>query len=71
MTKHKPVVSVAAAPSGTRLSVTLPAAHYRQMKQVAAKKKVSVAWVMRDAVDQYLAAHGDPASGAQSGRRAG
>lgn len=71
MPKYKPIVSVAAGPSGTRLSVTLPAAHYRKMKSVAAKKKVSVAWVMRDAVDHYLAAHGDPASGAQSGRLAG
>lgn len=59
--------SAASAQVGTRLSVTLPADHYRQMQQVAAQKKVSVAWVMRDAVDRYLAAHGATGSKSESG----
>lgn len=66
MPKHNPSSSLSRpAQVGTRLSVTVPADHYRQMQDLAARKRVSIAWVVRDAVDQYLAAHGDP--GARSG----
>jgi predicted DNA-binding ribbon-helix-helix protein len=66
MTKQKQIkASSAPSQGGTRLSVTLPADHYREMQHFAARKKVSMAWVVRDAVDQYLAAHGEP--GARSG----
>jgi hypothetical protein len=72
MTKHKPIASSPdSTPGGTRLSVTLPADHYRQMQQVAANKKVSMAWVIRDAVDHYLAANGSPSPGPESGRSRG
>lgn len=60
-TKHNQAAhSGESNPSGTRMSVTLPADHYKQIQQLAAKKKVSIAWVVRDAVDQYVAAHSDP-----------
>jgi hypothetical protein len=64
MTNHKPIASSPdSTPGGTRLSVTLQAQHYRQMQQVAANKKVSMAWVIRDAVDHYLAVNGAPNPG--------
>ena len=44
----------------TRLSVTLPADHYAQLQHLATKKRVSVAWVVRDAVERYLI-NGKPA----------
>ncbi|MCC6426500.1 MAG: CopG family transcriptional regulator [Phycisphaerales bacterium] len=70
MTKHKPTApSSVPTSSGTRLSVTLPPDHYREMQHLASRKKVSMAWVVRDAVDQYLAAHGDPGSRPASGQR--
>lgn len=40
----------------TRLSITFPASDYKEMEQIAAKQRVSVAWVVRDAVADYLSA---------------
>ena len=37
-----------------RTSVTLSADDYSELERIAEKKKVSVAWVVRDAVDSYL-----------------
>ena len=53
------------------MSVTLPPDHYREMQQVAAKKKVSMAWVIRDAVDRYLAEQNAPISGPEAGCASG
>ena len=39
-----------------RVSVTIPPDHYEELKQIAQRKRVSVAWVVRDAVENYLAA---------------
>lgn len=38
----------------SRISVTFRAEIYEELKQIAAVKKVSLAWVVRDAVDLYL-----------------
>ena len=38
-----------------RVSVTLPADTHETLERIAREKKVSVAWVMRDAVEQYIA----------------
>ena len=37
-----------------RISVTFPAPHYRELERLSKVKKVSVAWVVRDAVETYL-----------------
>ena len=72
MAKQKPLTpSSAPASCGARLSVTLPPDHYREMQHLASRKKVSMAWVVRDAVDQYLAAHGAPKSGLSSALASG
>lgn len=41
---------------GTRASVTFPAALYVELERIAVEKKVSVAWVVRDAVEKYVEA---------------
>ncbi len=41
---------------GTRASVTFPANLYSELERIAEEKKVSVAWVVRDAVEKYVEA---------------
>jgi Arc/MetJ-type ribon-helix-helix transcriptional regulator len=41
--------------SGTRITVTLPPEHYEHVLRVAKRKRVSASWVVRDAVERYLA----------------
>jgi len=44
------------AKEGTaRASVTFPAGLYAELERIAEEKKVSVAWVVRDAVEKYVA----------------
>jgi predicted transcriptional regulator len=44
-----------ADPDKARVSVSFPVAHYQKLQTLAESKKVSLAWVVRDAVDKYLA----------------
>ncbi len=37
-----------------RLSVTLPFETYASLEKIAKKKKVSLAWVVRDATEKYV-----------------
>lgn len=37
-----------------RLSVTLPSETYVSLERIAKKKKVSLAWVVRDATEKYV-----------------
>lgn len=39
----------------SRASVTFPADLYAELERIAEQKKVSVAWVVRDAVEKYVA----------------
>ena len=39
-----------------RASVTFPAGIYVELERIAEEKRVSVAWVVRDAVEKYVAA---------------
>ena len=41
--------------SGTRITITLPPEHYEHVVWMAKKKRVSASWIVRDAVDKYLA----------------
>lgn len=45
-----------ATKEGTRASVTFPADLYAELERIAGEKKVSVAWVVRDAVEKYIEA---------------
>lgn len=38
-----------------RASITFPPEVYKTIEDLAKKKKVSIAWVVRDAVDKYIA----------------
>ncbi len=45
------------APKGERsprLSVTIPIDTYDSLERIARKKKVSLAWVVRDAAERYV-----------------
>lgn len=44
----------AADPGIVRLSVTIPADDYADIKRAAERKRVSIAWIVRDALSQYL-----------------
>lgn len=39
----------------TRMSVSLPAALHMELERIARDKKVSLAWVMREAAEKYVA----------------
>jgi len=41
----------------SRLSISLSTTQYREVSRLASQKRVSVAWVIRDAVEDYLAKH--------------
>ena len=43
------------AEAAPRASVTFPPDVYRTLAQIAKQKKVSVAWVVREAAEKYVA----------------
>ena len=51
-----------------RASISFPADIYQTLEELAKQKKVSLAWVVRDAVEKYLAQ--DTARGAEMKRAA-
>lgn len=46
------------AKESVRLSTSFPAEHYESLIRVANDNRVSVAWVVRDAVERYLSDQG-------------
>jgi hypothetical protein len=56
MPKLEPVApSNESAPRTTRASVSFPANVYAELERIATAKKVSLAWVVRDAAEKYVA----------------
>ena len=43
------------SPSALRASVTFPAALYHSLEALAQEKRVSLAWIVRDAAERYVA----------------
>ena len=41
--------------SAVRASITFPPDLYKALEQIAQQKKVSLAWVVRDAAEKYVA----------------
>ncbi len=41
-------------PPSTRASASLPPEVYEALQEIARRKKVSVAWVIRDAAERYI-----------------
>jgi len=54
--KRKPAVKKTAKnrPAFIRASISFPTDIYRSLEDIARQKKVSLAWVVRDATEQYL-----------------
>lgn len=54
MKQFKSVVKLDAPPV-VRVSVSLPHGIHAELERIARDKKVSLAWVMRDAAEKYVA----------------
>jgi hypothetical protein len=54
-TKSKSTKTRTGAGGAARASVTFPIDLYRTLEQIAKQKKVSVAWVVREAAEKYVA----------------
>jgi metal-responsive CopG/Arc/MetJ family transcriptional regulator len=46
--------TVRTSPEVMRASVSFPADVYQELERIAAAKKVSLAWVVRDAAEKYV-----------------
>jgi metal-responsive CopG/Arc/MetJ family transcriptional regulator len=55
MTAKKQIESRTEKAAMPRASVTFPHDLYRTLEALARKKKVSIAWVVRDAAERYVA----------------
>jgi metal-responsive CopG/Arc/MetJ family transcriptional regulator len=45
-------------PRSPRISITFPTDQYQSLEGIAKQKKVSLAWVVRDAAEKYIAEQG-------------
>lgn len=55
MTSKRRITGTMKDAPAPRASVTFPLDLYRTLEQIAKQKKVSVAWVVRDATEKYVA----------------
>jgi metal-responsive CopG/Arc/MetJ family transcriptional regulator len=55
--KHQPAraAKVDDVDRTTRVSVSFPTPLYAELEQLARQKKVSLAWIVRDAAEKYIA----------------
>jgi metal-responsive CopG/Arc/MetJ family transcriptional regulator len=54
MTTKKPRAENTMPPRSPRISVTFPSDLYQTLENIAKKKKVSLAWVVREATEKYI-----------------
>ena len=54
VTKAPPKTESKSDPKTTRASVSFPSDLYETLEQIAKEKKVSVAWIVRDAAEKYV-----------------
>ncbi len=52
-----------------RASITFPLDLYEALEKIALRKKVSLAWVVRDASEKYVAGENTEAASQRLGRR--
>jgi predicted DNA-binding protein len=50
----KKSMGLGAEPKSTRTSVSFPRELYQTLEQLAVGKKVTVAWIIRDAAEKYV-----------------
>jgi metal-responsive CopG/Arc/MetJ family transcriptional regulator len=55
------------ASQSPRASVTFPSEIYQTLEDMAKKKKVSVAWIIRDAAEKYIAEQWPLFAGSKNG----
>lgn len=55
MQSYKRPSAVDDQPAAMRASVTFPAELYQALEEIARQKRVSLAWVVRDATEKYVA----------------
>jgi len=48
--------------AAVRASITFPSNLYETLEEIAEEKKVSLAWVVRDAAERYIAEHSEQGS---------
>ncbi|MGN2252526.1 ribbon-helix-helix protein, CopG family [Frateuria sp. GZRe12] len=53
----------------TRASVSFPSGIYAELERIAAAKKVSVAWVVREAAERYVVGEADLSTASSRGRK--
>lgn len=53
--KRRPKPELETTGGSVRASVTFPPDIYRVLEDIAKQKKVSLAWVVRDAAEKYIA----------------
>jgi metal-responsive CopG/Arc/MetJ family transcriptional regulator len=46
--------------AAVRASITFPPDLYKTLEEIAQENKVSLAWVVRDAAEKYVAEHSKP-----------
>ena len=51
--KAKRLISTATESKTVRASISFPAEVYKALEYIAKERKVSVAWIVRDAAEQY------------------
>lgn len=56
--EYSSMTSQAVNAQSIRASVSFPSEMYKTLESIADKKKVSMAWVVREAVDMYLSDNG-------------
>jgi metal-responsive CopG/Arc/MetJ family transcriptional regulator len=60
MRSHRKLKSESETPSALRASVTFPATLYHALESLAREKRVSLAWVVRDAAERYVSKQRKP-----------
>jgi hypothetical protein len=60
-----------ALPQSTRASVSFPVETYKELERLAEAKKVSLAWVVREAAERYVADQWPLFAGDSQNRRIG
>jgi hypothetical protein len=55
--------------SWVRASISFPSNLYETLEELAKQKKVSLAWVVRDAAERYVAEEGVRTAGSHSNQR--
>lgn len=65
MTTKKAKAGKTKTPRSPRISITFPPDLYQTLEVIAKDKKVSLAWVVRDAAEKYVVADQEPAAGKQ------